>query len=471
MRNPSRVTDGDVFGLSKREGNKMRSAISEVIGERLRFRRDSKFCVLRGMFVGMLTLCLHRTALADADLKQYETKYYTIYTDISPDDEKEAAARMTRMVEEYHARTKDFSGTIKTRLPFYLFKSEKDYFAAGGPRGSAGVFKVDADGARLMGVAGQHLTRETWHVVQHEGFHQFAHAVIGGKMPTWLDEGLAEYFGESIFTGDGFVTGIIPPYREQRLKDEISGDQLKSFKQMMLISPEQWRAEINILNYDQAWSMVHYFVAGDDGKYQVAFSQCIKGISAGKSFNSAWLETLGSADGFEPRWKDWWMHQPQSPTRLLYLRAAVATVTSYVARAYVARQTFSTFDDFKSAVDSDSLKNLPDNWVPPRLIKDTIRLYGDLPNWQISAAANQHPIVSLTLFDGTRATGTFTLSGTTIEQVNVDIDDLAKVLKEARVLLDAGQKDQARKLVVDSLKDHLQSPQAIDAKQFLQEIH
>jgi hypothetical protein len=290
-------------------------------------------------------------------------------------------------------------------------------------------------------------------------------------MPTWLDEGLAEYFGESIFTGDGFVTGIIPPYREQRLKDEIAGGQLKTFRQMMLVSPEQWRAELNILNYDQAWSMVHYFVAGDDGKYQAAFSQCIKGISSGKSFQNAWVETLGPANDFEPRWKDWWMHQPQSPTRLLYLRAAVATVTSYVARAYVARQTFGMFDDFKSAVGSDTLKNLPDNWLPPRLIKDTVRLYGDLPNWQISTVANQPPIVSLTMFDGTRATGTFTVYGTTIAQVNVDIDDLAKILKEAHVLLDAGQKDQARKLVADSLKDHPQSPQAIDAKQFLQEIH
>jgi hypothetical protein len=333
------------------------------------------------------------------------------------------------------------------------------------------VFKIDANGSRLMAIAGEHLTRQTWQVVQHEGFHQFAHAVIGGKMPTWLDEGLAEYFGESIFTGDGFVTGIIPPYREQRLKDEIAGGQLKTFRQMMLVSPEQWRAELNILNYDQAWSMVHYFVAGDDGKYQAAFSQCIKGISSGKSFESAWMETLGPANDFEPRWKDWWMHQPQSPTRLLYLRAAVATVTSYVARAYVARQTFSMFDDFKTAVDSDTLKNLPDNWLPPRLIKDTVRLYGDLPNWQISTVANQPPIVSLTMFDGTRATGTFTIHGTTIAQVNVDIDDLAKVLKEAHVLLDAGQKDQARKLVADSLKDHPQSPQAIDAKQFLQEMH
>jgi hypothetical protein len=164
----------------------MRTAISDFFTERLQFPRHPKFCVLRAMFVCILALGLHHTALADADLKQYETKYYTIYTDISPDDEKEAAARMTRMVEEYHARTKDFSGTIKTRLPFYLFKSEQDYVAAGGVPGSAGVFKVDANGSSLMAIAGEHLTRQTWQVVQHEGFHQFAMPSSAERCPPGL---------------------------------------------------------------------------------------------------------------------------------------------------------------------------------------------------------------------------------------------------------------------------------------------
>ena len=45
---------------------------------------------------------------------------------------------------------------------------------------------------------------------------KFAHATIGHKLPPWLDEGLAEYFGEAIFTGDGYVDGAIPPWRAKR---------------------------------------------------------------------------------------------------------------------------------------------------------------------------------------------------------------------------------------------------------------
>jgi hypothetical protein len=321
-----------------------------------------------------------------------------------------------------------------------------------------------------MAVAGSRLSWNTWHVVQHEGFHQFAHSAIGGKMPIWLDEGLAEYFGESLFTGDGFVTGIVPPWRERRLKGEIDAGELKSFDRIMALTPQAWSDQMNIRNYDQAWSMVHFLVHGDDGKYQAGLSACIAGISHGENFNRAWNDSIGPADGFESRWKDWWMKQPESPTRPLYLRAAVATVTSYVARGFVAKQTFGDFGDFKSAVESDQLKSLPDDWLPPGLIRDTIRLYGDLPNWEISAGANKQPVVALTLFDGTRATGTFSLLGQKVDRVDVDLDDLANVLKQAQAMAEDGQKQQAKQLVLASLREHPKSPAAADARRFVQSI-
>jgi hypothetical protein len=445
-----------------------RTSNVEVKRTPLSLLRSSTFKVRRSTFVLIFLITLPR--LAHADLKQYDSRYYTIYTDLSSDEEKEAAVRMTRMAEEYHQRTKSFSGAIREKLPFYLFRSREDYIAAGGLPGSDGVFIAMGSGGKLMAIAGRRLSRNTWHVVQHEGFHQFAHMTISGKLPIWLDEGLAEYFGESIFTGDGFVTGVVPPWREQRLKDEIGAGELKSFEKIMAISPQAWAAEMDIHNYDQAWSMVHFLVHGDDEKYQSAFGQCIASLSRGRDFNRAWLDTLGSADGFETRWKDWWTKQPESPTRPLYLRAAVATVTSYVARAYVAKQTFGSFDDFKSAVDSNGLKSLPEDWLPPELIQDTVRLYGELPNWEITTGSNKQPMVALSVADGMRATGSFTLSGQMVNRVDVDLDDLAKVLKDAQAMLDVGQKQDAKQRVLESLKNHPKSPAAADARKWLQSI-
>jgi hypothetical protein len=429
--------------------------------------RSSMFNVRFWMFAFILLLTT-QVPQARAQLKQYDSRYYTIYTDIDADEEKEAAIRMTRMAEEYHERTKSFAGVIRNKFPFYLYRSRDDYYNAGGPPGSAGVFISAGADSKLMAIAGRHLEQDTWHVVQHEGFHQFAHAVIGGHIPIWLDEGLAEYFGESIFTGDGFVTGIVPPWREQRLKEEITTGQLKALSAMMELSPDQWSAQLNIKNYDQAWSMVHFLVHGDDGKYADAFAQCISEVSQGKTFSNAWRHTIGPADGFEARWKDWWTAQPESPTRALYARAAVATVTSFVARASMQKQTFTGFDDFQAAAEADKLQISPDDWLPPALIKNTLRLYGALPDWDIIPGPNKRPIVTLTVFDGTKVTGSFTFRNGKVDQVNVDIDDMVPVLKSAHDLADTGKKSAARTIVLAAIKRLPKSPMIPNARAFLQ---
>src|SRR4051812_49116403 len=69
-------------------------------------------------------------------MKQYDSPYYIVYTDLDPERAQEALLRMTRMAEEYHERTKEFSGAIRQKFPFYLFTKKEDYYAAGAPPGS-----------------------------------------------------------------------------------------------------------------------------------------------------------------------------------------------------------------------------------------------------------------------------------------------------------------------------------------------
>src|SRR2546430_1416753 len=82
-----------------------------------------------------------------AGMQAYQSPYYDLYSDLEPERVQEALLRMTRMAEEYHERTKDFSGVIRTKFPFYLFKDGADYYAAGGMVGSAGVFMSRNGGA------------------------------------------------------------------------------------------------------------------------------------------------------------------------------------------------------------------------------------------------------------------------------------------------------------------------------------
>src|SRR6185437_14775966 len=285
-------------------------------------------------------------------LQVYQTRHYDIHTDLDTDDVKEAAVRMTRMFEEYRLRTRGFSGDIRNRFPFYLYRNADDYFDAGGLPGSAGVF----NGTSLMAIAGDHVSNGTWHVVQHEGFHQFAAAVIRGKLPTWLNEGLAEYFGESIFTGDSYISGIIPPGRLRRVKQEIDDGKFKSIRDMMLTGQQQWNNKLTTENYDQAWSMVHFLAHGDQGRYQTTFVSFMQLLGRGFQWPMAWQKTFGDAAGFEARWKQWWLDQPENPTAALYAQARCATMAGFLGRAAGQKQRFPDFDDFASQAEAGTVR-------------------------------------------------------------------------------------------------------------------
>ena len=365
-------------------------------------------------------LCFLFLVAAGREMRTYQTPYYTIHSDVSPEVEREAEIRITRMAEEYHQRTSDFAGAIRERLPFYLFSDARDYYAAGAPRGSDGVFKGD----RLMAFAGDKGAEGTWHVVQHEGFHQFVHAVIGGDVPIWANEGLAEYFGEAIFTGDGFVCGVIPPGRLDRVKKAIAAGQMHSIEGMLNLSHAQWNSRLDINNYDQAWSMVHFLAHADNGRYQAAFAGFMNEISRGRTPQRAWANNFGGTDGFEAEWKKYWTSLPANPTRGLYVKAIVAILTSHLGRASAQKQTFSDFNEFQLAATSGKLKISADDWLPPSLLREATEATAALQKYGgkfdlVRASPGAAPRIRFTS-ESINWIGSYSLSGGRVKEVNVE---------------------------------------------------
>lgn len=361
----------------------------------------------------ILTLLLLERASAQeryvlpAGLKTFQTPYYALHTDLPPEAAQEAALRISRMAEEYHARTRGFAGTVNERLPFYLFRDPRDYYAAGGLRGTGGVFMVRPDAKRLMAIAGE-SNRQTWMVVQHEGFHQFADATMG-QLPAWVDEGLAEYFGEAIWTGDGFVTGLIPPQRLKMLRRRMGEKAFMSVREMMTLKHVEWNLTLGADNYDMAWSMTQFLAHGEDGKYQKALSGFIRGMSQKLPWEKAWEQSFGTAEGFEQQWHDWWMKLPDDPTPALYTRATLSTLASFVARAHAQKSSFKDLLGFLLAAHGGELKLTGDNWLPPELLSEAMaRMKRDGSVYSLEpGAAGQPPKLVAIRPDGRKLTASF----------------------------------------------------------------
>lgn len=398
-------------------------------------------------------------------LREYDTRYYRLYTDLSPAEAHQAGLRMTAMVEEYQRRTRGFAGVLREKLPFYLFRNREDYLAAGGMKGSSGVFT----GSALMAVAGDRLTRASWHIIQHEGFHQFASRVIGGQLPTWVNEGLADYFGEALYTGDGFLSGAVPGFRLKRVQTAIREGRVRPLREMMRLSRREWNAQMGTGNYDQAWSMVHFLAHGDGGKYQRAFGEFILLAGRGQQADNAWEQTFGTVDGFERRWREYWLNLPADATAALYAQASATIYTKLLGEVVAAGQPApDSWESLLRVVGELPADSVGELYVPS-LLEEANNPTARHMSWSIVAGAGA-PTLAGEMSDGTRLVGSFVLRGGRVTDVKVEVDDLVPVLREARALMEGGKKREAAALVRQGLRRLPRSPAAEQARQLLQEL-
>ncbi len=345
---------------------------------------------------------------------EYDTPNYALGTDMPAASARGIAGRLTSMAGMYRDRTRGFAGAVRHRLEFLIFRDAGDYRAAGGPEGSAGVFT----GKRLMAVAGEELTPASWHVIQHEGFHQFAAEAIGGDLPAWVNEGLAEYFGEALFTGDDFVTGLIPPFRLKRLQASIR-EHPRVLAELMDLSYRDWNARLEMDNYDRAWSLVHFLAHGDGGKYAPFFERFIAAAGRGQSPATAWKQTFGDTDGLERRWRAYWLGLPADPTARGYAGASARIYATLLAEARHRGETPTTVEGLIA-----SATGWAEGGPAARgLARETDNESARTVKWTIEGGGSA---VAGEMADGTVVRGTFDIRGARTGPVRVRFVEAAK---------------------------------------------
>ena len=350
-------------------------------------------------------------------MRRVTTPYYTIYTDLDDDTVREAAARMTAMAREYARRIRGFGARVDRRLPFYLFSRMADYRQAGGPEGSWGIYT----GTKLMAVATTGRPSRTWFLVQHEGFHQFLHAAMRRRIPVWLNEGLAEYFGNGIWTGDGFVMGAVPTYRLLRIKTQVRLGRMAPLADLLKMTDKVWAEQMSGRNYDQAWSFVHFLIHGQDGAHNKAFAAFLTDVGAGRPWEAAFVRHFGRDTGaLSKRCDAWWLSLEMNPTPEAYATAVVQALTSFLARAVAKRQKIADFEDFRAKAAAGDLACREDQWLPPKLLAEALTASRRYRNWRIRRAG-AYPSIVLTDTEGRVYTGTFAVHSGRAAQVAVTV--------------------------------------------------
>ena len=112
-------------------------------------------------------------------------------------------------------------------------------------------------------------TFDTARVLSHEGWHQYFHnyTVSIVSMPSWLDEGVGDYFftatrdGQNADGGHGYRLGDINMYRLRVLRRGLAEGSAVDFPTLLDFEQEQYYSNPSVF-YAQGWSIVHMLRQG-----------------------------------------------------------------------------------------------------------------------------------------------------------------------------------------------------------------
>jgi tetratricopeptide (TPR) repeat protein len=127
--------------------------------------------------------------------------------------------------------------------------------------------------------------------------HEFTHALIhqsGVRVPTWVDEGLAEFYGSFRATESGGVVGDV---QRERLAF-IVNEPFLSFEEMF--TPEgvarTLQDDVKVYRfYSQSWLLVHYSMIGDRRGQLTAYLQAVnRGLAPAAAFAAAYKTSFSN---------------------------------------------------------------------------------------------------------------------------------------------------------------------------------
>jgi hypothetical protein len=286
------------------------------------------------------------------------TRHYRVHSDLEPALARELGDHLDAMYDEYARRLSEFNPPKGSpALEAYLFARRSSYtaFTGNSIQNSGGIFMPGRHclAAFYQEQGGDGLRR----TLQHEAFHQFAHAAISPDLPVWLNEGLAQLFEEGLFTEQGFSLGQVPPHRLRQLEADLNARRVMDFKSLMALTPKQWQARMvdplrGAAQYNQAWAMVHFLVTGtapNGDPLRPRLIKLLRLVHSGRDAESAWAEAFSpNIAGFQARFLDYCRSMKPTPEAAMVERVSV--LADLLTELRSRGRSFDDMGSFRDAV-------------------------------------------------------------------------------------------------------------------------
>jgi hypothetical protein len=243
------------------------------------------------------------------------SRSYSVKTDLPRDEAQAYGRHLDRMYEEYARRLSSMAPRSPEALDVLIFARQEEYLRVLRTQfgvdatGTGGVFFATEAGTALAFWTEDLPVSRVQHVIQHEGFHQFAFSRFGSDLPMWVNEGLAEYFGSAIIVDGTLVAGQCSARQVADLSQALEGGRTIPFREMIAIDNPGWNDRLRDgrsgILYLQAWAMVHFLVEGEGGRYRGPFERYLALVNDGILAAPTWEQVFGAdVEAFEARWRE-----------------------------------------------------------------------------------------------------------------------------------------------------------------------
>lgn len=191
-------------------------------------------------------------------------------------------ATATKQVQE--ASGQSVEDGVDQRFRVYLFAGKKGFenyqqsFGATPVHNPAGLFDPMLRQLLIWNLPSR---TELFRTVRHEGFHQYLNRALPNA-PTWLNEGLAEYYERSKYELGRPQLGAPHPAHLALLSRRGAVPQVAK---LMRMSRKRFYANAHI-NYARAWALVHFLRRGQK-RWRPVFDRLVAALRDGNSQSEA----------------------------------------------------------------------------------------------------------------------------------------------------------------------------------------
>lgn len=219
--------------------------------------------------------------------------------------------------------TSAFKVSPKRPIPVYILRSRDEFQefhrkdVGGGSENTVGYFVPRQGSEHLVLFDWQGDRAETLRVLLHECTHLLVYLANPSlRLPTFVNEGLAEYYGACTMRKGKIVRGAVQEERLVGLRALLEEGKLPDLETLLSHGHPDRRApgwkKFTVDDYAHSWALVHFLFHGADGKFQPRLVAYL---------NGHWLMKPG--DGAPGSSKDhYWM--PHAADRDLFLRSLKA---------------------------------------------------------------------------------------------------------------------------------------------------